>query len=466
MNDRDISDLARMLPVPDARDFHAGRQQTLKEHLMTEFRIAGAYGAAQVQPRLVLEPAARRGSGGLGRPPHRRWLVPLAAAVAVLAVVAGALAAASVHRAQRTPPLPPPTAPIQTSVPPYYVSLTSVRPMPLHEPQAWPVRDTAIVRATSTGAVIASIAPPKPYREFVDVSGAADDRYFVLAAQYSSRAKLPRSMQDSLTRRLGEKTYELVHHRFFLLRIDPTASNPAARATLTALPAAAVPGNDTLGPTALSPNGRLLAMVATHEARHSAYTYLRIYNLVTGRSRTWVGGGIGSEGGGPGPEYGYLSWRQNSRFLAVIVGAQPIQVRWLNVTARGPALWRDSTPLAVPPGHCWSFCTTDITPNGNTIYIDYGGTGAGRSRALWIKLARFDVQSGTMTRVNNLTIVDPSGHYTGYASGMVDGVLWTSYDGSKVIVAGVRPGARNAGIYSGGHYTPIPWPANTEYAAW
>jgi hypothetical protein len=441
MNDTDISDLARMLPVPDARDFQVGRQQTLKEHLMTEFRIAGDYGAAQVQPRLVLEPAARRGSGGLGRPPHRRWLVPLAAAVAVLAVVAGALAAASVHRAQRMPPLLPPTTPIQASVPPYYVSLTSVRPMPLREPQAWPVRDTATVRATSTGAVIASIVPPEPYREFVNVSGAADDRYFVLAAQHG---------------KLGKPS----HDAFFMLRIDPTAADPSARASLTRLKAVDFPGNDTLESMALSPNGRRLAIVATHEARGSAYTYLRIYNLVTGRSRTW--GGIGDLG----LAYASLSWRQDSRFLAVIVGAHPIQVRWLNVTARGQALWRDSTPLAIPPGHCWSSCATDITPDGNMVYIGYSGTGVGRSRAAWTKLARFNVQSGTMTMVNKLTIVDPSGHYTGYASGMQDDVLWTSFDGSKVIVAGVRPGAPNAGIYSGGHYTPIPWPANIEYAAW
>lgn len=45
MNDSDISDLARMLPVPDARDFQAGRQQTLKEYLMNEFRIAGDHRA-------------------------------------------------------------------------------------------------------------------------------------------------------------------------------------------------------------------------------------------------------------------------------------------------------------------------------------------------------------------------------------------------------------------------------------
>jgi hypothetical protein len=60
MNDSDISDLARMLPVPDARDFQAGRQQTLKEHLMTEFRIAGDHRAglsparrARLRPRIL-----------------------------------------------------------------------------------------------------------------------------------------------------------------------------------------------------------------------------------------------------------------------------------------------------------------------------------------------------------------------------------------------------------------------------
>jgi hypothetical protein len=65
MNDSDISDLARMLPVPDARDFQAGRQQTLKEHLMTEFRIAGDHQAGlspvrrvRLRPRILGAAAA------------------------------------------------------------------------------------------------------------------------------------------------------------------------------------------------------------------------------------------------------------------------------------------------------------------------------------------------------------------------------------------------------------------------
>ena len=40
--------------------------------------------------------------------------------------------------------------------------------MPVRKPQAWPVLTTATVRATSTGALLADIVPPQPYREFVN----------------------------------------------------------------------------------------------------------------------------------------------------------------------------------------------------------------------------------------------------------------------------------------------------------
>jgi hypothetical protein len=79
------------------------------------------------------------------------------------------------------------------------------------------------------------------------------------------------------------------------------------------------------------------------------------------------------------------------------------------------------------------------------------------------------VQTGTLTRINKLTISDPGGRYSGYLGVAVigpDDVMWTSYDGSKVIVANVRPGTPNASIFSGSRYTPIPWPANIVGAAW
>ena len=57
------------------------------------------------------------------------------------------------------------------SVPPYYVALTGYAGRRQH----------AVVRASATGAVLATITAPKPYRTLTWVSGAADDRTFVLA---------------------------------------------------------------------------------------------------------------------------------------------------------------------------------------------------------------------------------------------------------------------------------------------
>ncbi len=47
----ELAELARLLPVPAERELPAGRQQTLKEHLMSEVRIAGSTAADQQPAR-------------------------------------------------------------------------------------------------------------------------------------------------------------------------------------------------------------------------------------------------------------------------------------------------------------------------------------------------------------------------------------------------------------------------------
>ena len=82
----------------------------------------------------------------------------------------------------------------------------------------------AELRSTRTGAVLARITPPRPYPSFTGVTGAADDRTFVLSAQGPQPSVVP----------------PFPSQRFFLLRIDP-AARAGARMTLTALPAGDVP---------------------------------------------------------------------------------------------------------------------------------------------------------------------------------------------------------------------------------
>jgi hypothetical protein len=68
---RDVAELARLLPAPAERELPEGRQRTLREHLMSELRLADSPPAGR--------PATRR---------HRR------AAIAVTAAVAACVAAA------------------------------------------------------------------------------------------------------------------------------------------------------------------------------------------------------------------------------------------------------------------------------------------------------------------------------------------------------------------------------------
>jgi hypothetical protein len=70
----ELAELARLLPVPAERELPAGRQQTLKEHLMSEVRIAGSTAADQ--------PPARR---------HSKKHAVAWAGVVALAAVAAAL---------------------------------------------------------------------------------------------------------------------------------------------------------------------------------------------------------------------------------------------------------------------------------------------------------------------------------------------------------------------------------------
>ncbi len=434
--------------------------------LENRLRVAFRAKASQITPPVPpLElppgrapgPVIRWGDDRAWRPGWKRWLVPIGAALAVIAVIAAALAVGGA-----LPEATPPAAPIQTSVPRYYVALISVRPLPAHEPQAGEVRTTATVRDTATGAVIARISPPQPYTTFIAVTAAADDRSFVLAALR------PVDPQKGL--------YE---DGFFQLRINPSAASPAGRATLSAL-LTTLPGDDQLETMALSPDGRSLAAVVMPYPSPIGPPSLWIYNLASGQARTWIrtvcsgqrcqNDGVGASGFPPDPGLVTLSWTQDGKSLAFVPAPGADQLRLLNVAAPGDEVTPDSKPFDIHgvPTITWSVAA--MTPDGKTVFVACTTTSNSGAAHLtiWVSLLRFSARTGRLTTINKLTI-ENRGHYTGYdmaASINPDGVLWTSYDGGQVIVTDVRPGAPNAGIYRGRHYTPIPWPANVVAAAW
>jgi len=422
----------------------------------------------ELQPLPAPDPAARRGSGGFWTPLRQRWLIPMAAAVAVLAVVAAALAATSALTPRRKPR--PPAAPIQINVPPYYVALDSQRP-PSSYPE--PVA-TATVRDTATGAVIARITPPSPYNSFAAVSGATDDRTFVLLA------KAPPDPFTGVT-----------PERFYLLRIDPRAPSASPRAVLTALPASDIPGGksaselplgDEVGPIALSPDGSMLAAILTRNepgklAGHRIEVldnYLYLYDLRTDQTRIWVRkfcgscklASLGNQAGlGSGhPGLVNLSWTADGKSLAFISGPGVTQLRLLNLSAHSNNVQPASTPFAIkaPVSH-WSQAV--MTPDAKTVFLNFNYV---TGYAVTAGLMRYSAATGRLATINTVPLILPDRRAAGYSNSgplTANTILWTNYDGSKLIVADAKPG-HTVGVYSGSHYTPLPWAADAIDAAW
>ena len=215
----------------------------------------------------------RAGGAPLGvRPQWLAWAKPLAAAAAVIAVIAGALALSRAIQGQ------PPAAgipPDYSSAPPYYAytvqgdTFNSVS----HGTQSgFGVQGRYIkVRATSTGKLLASVSPPKPYNDFSMLTGAANGQIFVFGASHfweHNAGPSPRlEARDQRTPMV-----------FLLLRI--TAGGHVQVSTLS-LP-------ETLAPeqwpsVALSPDGTRLA-VAFYRGTSAV---VQVITLGSGQVRTW-----------------------------------------------------------------------------------------------------------------------------------------------------------------------------------
>ena len=216
----------------------------------------------------------------------RRWLswgAPLAAAALVTAV---AVSLALVRQAAGPPPVTPATGGSATplgSIPRYYVALAGVghsRPGVLK----------AVVGDDQTGRTVAELTPSAS-QNFQGVTGAADDRTFVVTS------------------------YADMETTYYLLRLTPGAARPAQLTKLPIKPVAArVTG------LALSPDGRELAVMWTATTRTSAVTYLVVYSVTSGASlRTWI-----TRVGSTSPSGGWAS----GQGLSWVNGDQGIDFRW------------------------------------------------------------------------------------------------------------------------------------------
>jgi hypothetical protein len=260
-----------------------------------------------------------RRAPGLVRPgsvPRRwlGWLAPVAAAAAVVGLIIASLAISGVILRRPAGAGPAASSGAFAKVPRYFVAASSGR---------------AVVGATATGAVLGSVAPPKPYTAFWWVAAAGGGRTFVFGAA-------PRGDRGPV------KFYRLVLDR----------SGQPGRLALLPIP----PETAFISSMAVSPDGSKLA-VSLQAARGQTGSKIQVFSLATGARREWVWPGHGTLGditpglpaALPGVNSGGMSWEADNRTLLFKGTTRTtVQLRLLDTAAPAGSLLASSTRIPIP----------------------------------------------------------------------------------------------------------------------
>lgn len=385
-----------------------------------------------------LAPAALAFPAPAARAPRahrsRAWVAPIAAAAAVIAL---AVSLVIVRDAPNGRGVSPSAGASVSSVPAHYVAL--LRPGKGSGPSSLAIGDTI------TGARLATIPPPRG-SSFIGVTGAADDRTFVV-----STMRMPRNGYPSLA------------VTWYLLRIAPGH----AGYTLTRL---AIPDMRSwaVQAIALSGSGRELAMTL-YPARSSTRSWeLRIYSVATGKLlRSWSASGstdlLGLVVTVPGLQDQPLSWADGDRgvvfptFVIAGKGARESE-RLIDVTsgsgtliAKSRAIWTEPDKPGVPR------CVQDspqVTADGRTVQCVSQSAGGGRVTLEW--LAYSVSAPAAPPRVLYRVGVRAPG-----SDARLIRILWSDASGSTLIVEwsvarSITSSTAHFGIISHGRFRAIP----------
>ena len=395
-------------------------------------RIRTAIGATAATvreiPPLTLppDPAPARPGRLASRHPRRGWsgwLIPLAAAVAVIVVAAVLVAVRDLPGAGHAPvPTPASSAGGVAGLPRYGVVLTKTNVNGIG------LSDLSVID-TQTGKQVAQVKHPANVR-FQGVSGAADDRTFVVSALdvYPPPGPGP--------------TFADYARIWYLLRIAPGSAQPVK---LTRLPVPAQPSDAVISGLALSPDGRTLAVLEwctiAGECDKGAPGTLRLYSVATGQAlRTWTWGTPPD----PVPSYGDsyvpsensagLTWLAGGRTLAFTYyahGQAPV-VRTLDTTRPGGDLVAASHRVFTLPASGPDACSeAQLTADGQTVVCGTQGpnsSGCSPATKETLEIDAYSAATGKRERVLY--------HYTGPCT--VDGVGalgWVGPGNTVVVMA-------------------------------
>jgi hypothetical protein len=280
--------------------------------------------------------------------PARHWLnwgAPVAAAALVTALALVLVLLRQAPAPQPGPAAPTSAPPAAASIPRYYVALADGGARSGMK---------AVVGDDQTGRTVA-VLNPTAAQDFYGVTGAADDRTFVVLS-YTNSTRLT---------------------TWYLLRLTPGAAHPAQLSKLPIRPVKAQ-----ISGLALSPDGRELAVMwQTATTGSNGVVYLAVYSMSSGAVlHTWTkGDNFNAIGQGANEEA--LAWVDGDRSLdfrwTVQVGAHGSwtdTIRTIDVTAPGGDLLADSRVAVRLPYYVstakttWSVpCESGVTATDGTV---------------------------------------------------------------------------------------------------
>ena len=436
----------------------------------------------------------RRRGGAYSGSPWTRRLTPLAAAAAVVAVGVALVVVGKTTTGTSSGTSPQAAA---EGAGPSVASLVAAGTIPayyLASSNPGGQAPGVAVRATATGATLATIKPPDPGGGIFLMAGAGDDRTFVLDETVPTSQASNSPKQEYL----------------YLLKLGADGQP----SSLTKLPYS-VPNGEGIGELAVSPDGSKLA-VSFYKRENLSHLTLQVQPVIqvvalsTGEVRTWSGNELIAST----PAYmDTLSWASDEHTLAFKVDAghyffengtappkrAPDPGVWLlNTDLGGTNLFADSrqavsftaagVPTASPgatvvpsdsptsspqpsssgsdSGTPWSvLCDKNaiITPGGSTVVCsEQTGTFPPSSFTATVKtsFAEFSTATGKLTHVLG-HVTDSNGD--GFSSIWSD-VLWSNASGSVLI--GVIPKGDKTyqvGVITGNKFSPLP--SNTYVAS-
>jgi hypothetical protein len=317
----------------------------------------------------VITPVPQR-PGRLGR--ARAWVIPLAAAACVVAVIASVLLTAKLARTSSSAsqptypglsicqPLPAPGP--GTAVPRFYVTTdVAARQIQLQ------------VRRTSDCAITAVVPLPAGWLLTGGISATANDRTF-FAAAFSAK---------SCPVQAGAGVISVAAHETRFFRFTINDQGRAGRLTMVGPPVTGI-----VGPIAVSPDGSRIAFNAADgnfvgpgkacsggEAEGAA---ISVIDLATGKIRTWQTVEMPPAPAGTGVTPGAVSWMADGHTLAVSYawptspsGPQlSMAVAALDTDSGGGSLQAHSHVLWSQPQKC-VFCAEEalISPDGKSLTV-------------------------------------------------------------------------------------------------